>query len=56
MKEGDAILIPSDKTSSLAAEKGLQNAIWFMPVDVLMATLTQLYQAREQCKRVIYVQ
>lgn len=54
MKEGDAILIPSDKTSSLAAEKGLQNAIWFMPVDVLMATLTQLYQAREQCKRVIY--
>ncbi len=54
MKEGDAILIPSDKTSSLAAEKGLQNAIWFMPVDVLMTTLTQLYQAREQCKRVIY--
>jgi len=54
MKEGDAILIPSDKSSSLAAEKGLQNAIWFMPIDVLMATLTQLYQAREQCKRVIY--
>ena len=25
-----------------------------MPIDVLMATLTQLYQAREQCKRVIY--
>jgi hypothetical protein len=54
MKEGDAILIPSDKTSSLAAEKGLQNAIWFMPIDVLTNTLTQLYQAREQCKRVIY--
>jgi hypothetical protein len=54
MKEGDTILIPSDKTSSLAAEKGLQNAIWFMPIDVLTNTLTQLYQAREQCKRVIY--
>jgi hypothetical protein len=54
MKEGDSILIPSDKTSSLAAEKGLQNAIWFMPIDVLTNTLTQLYQAREQCKRVIY--
>lgn len=54
MKEGDAILIPSDKTSSLAAEKGLQNAIWFMPIEQLINTLTQLYQAREQCKRVIY--
>ena len=54
MKSGDAILIPSDKTSSLAAEKGLQNAIWFMPVEQLVNVLTQLYQAREQCKRVIY--
>lgn len=54
MKEGDTILIPSDKTSSLAAEKGLQNAIWFMPVEQLVNVLTNLYAAREQCKRVIY--
>jgi len=54
MKAEDNDMIPSDKTSSLAAEKGLQNAIWFMPVEQLVNVLTQLYQAREQCKRVIY--
>lgn len=50
----DNMLVPSDKTSALSAEKGLQNAIWFWPVEQLIATLVQLYNAREQCKRVIY--
>jgi hypothetical protein len=53
-EEGDNSLVPADKTSSLAAEKGLQNAIWFMPIEQLINTLTQLNMAREQCKRVIY--
>lgn len=54
MKADDNALVPADKSSSLAAEKGLGNAIWFMPIEQLVATLMQLYQAREQCKRVIY--
>lgn len=54
MKADDNALVPADKSSSLAAEKGLNNAIWFMPIEQLVATLMQLYQAREQCKRVIY--
>lgn len=54
MEAKDNALVPADKSSSLAAEKGLQNAIWFMPLDVLVAVLEKLYIAREQCKRVIY--
>ena len=50
----DNQLVPADKSSSLAAEKGLQNAIWYMPLDVLVGVLEKLYAAREQCKRVIY--
>ena len=50
----DNELVPADKSSSLAAEKGLQNAIWFWPIEQLVATLNQLILAREQCKRVIY--
>lgn len=54
MKADDNQLVPSDQTASLAAEKGLGNAIWFMPVEQLVNVLTQLYIARENCKKVIY--
>lgn len=54
MKSDDNELVPADKSSSLAAEKGLQNAIWFMPIDVISNVLEKLYAAREQCKQVIY--
>ena len=54
MKADDNALVPADKSSSLAAEKGLQNAIWFMPIEALITTLAQLYTARQQCKQVIY--
>lgn len=54
MDADDNALVPSDKSSSLAAEKGLQNAIWFMPLDTLVNVLDKLYIAREQCKQVIY--
>lgn len=47
-------LVPSESESALATEKGLSNAIWFMPLDVLKATLEALYIARENCKTVIY--
>jgi hypothetical protein len=50
----DNELVPADKSSSLAAEKGLQNAIWFWPIEQLVNVLNQLILAREQCKRVIF--
>ena len=50
----DNTLIAADRGSSLAAEKGFANAIWMVPIEQLVNVLAQLYQAREQCKRVIY--
>lgn len=47
-------MVPADKSSSLAAEKGLDNAVWFWPVDKLIVVLRELYAARQQCKAVIY--
>jgi hypothetical protein len=54
MESDDNALIPAETASSLATEKGFENAIWFMPLEVLIAVLVQLYQARESCKQVIY--
>lgn len=54
MQKNDNALVPAEVSSSLATEKGFQNAIWFLPLDVLMAVLQQLYQAREACKQTIY--
>lgn len=54
MDADDNALVPAEAASSLAAEKGLANAIWFLPIEPLIATLVQLYQARESCKQVIY--
>ena len=41
----DNALIPADSVSSLSAEKGFQNAIWMIPVDVLVTVLTQQHQS-----------
>lgn len=46
--------IPSDKTASIAAEGGIDKAIWFMPVEKLIEVLRELYAARESCKQVIF--
>ena len=50
----DNELVPAENEAALAAEKGLQNAIWFWPVDQLIIVLRELLGAREQCKQVIY--
>lgn len=50
----DNEMVPADKSSSLASERGLQNAIWFAPIENLIVVLEKLYQARESCKQVIY--
>jgi len=54
LESDDNAFVPADKSSSLAAEKGLQNAIWFMPLQELVVTAEKLIMAREQCKQVIY--
>ena len=54
MKGDDNELVPAGTSSSLAFEKGLQNSIWFMPIQELIVVAEKLYQAREACKRVIY--
>ena len=50
----DNMFVPSESTSVLSAEKGLQNAIWFWPVEKLIIVLQQLYVARDHAKQVIY--
>lgn len=54
MEKDDNALVPAEVTSMLATEKGFQNAIWFLPLEVLIAVLQQLYQAQETCKQTIY--
>jgi len=50
----DNELVPAEMTSSMAAEKGLSNSIWFMPIEALVATLRELIAAREGAKQTIY--
>lgn len=54
MEADEPAMVPADKSSSLAAEKGMDNAVWFWPVEKLIVVLRELYAAREQCKSVIY--
>lgn len=54
MTKDDNALVPAEVSSSLATEKGFSNAIWFLPLDILIAVLQQLFQAREACKQTIY--
>ncbi len=54
LEEDEPAAVPADKSSSLAAEKGMDNAIWFWPVEKLIIVLKELYLAREACKHVIY--
>lgn len=54
LKGDDNSLIPTENASNIALEGGLAKYIWFMPLDMLVATLKELIVAREQCKQVIY--
>lgn len=54
LKEEDNALLPTDMAATLAAEGGLDKAIWFLPIGELIAVAQQLYQARESAKSVIY--
>jgi hypothetical protein len=54
MEKDDNALIPAQVSAALATEKGFQNAIWFLPIDVVSQVYQQLIQAREACKQTIY--
>ena len=55
MKEGqDSVLIPVENWPAFMEKGGLGQAIQLIPLADIIATLQQLYQAREACKQVIY--
>ena len=55
MKEGqDAVLIPVENWPAFMEKGGLGQAIQLVPLADIIATLQQLYAARESCKQVIY--
>lgn len=45
---------PTSKGGSLAAQGGLDKAIWLMPIDKMQAVLRELYVSRDQTKQTIY--
>ncbi len=47
-------LVPVDTAAALASEKGLQNAIWMLPLDQWIVVLRELMGVREACKQTIY--
>ena len=55
MKEGnDAVMIPVKNWAAFSEKGGLANAVQFIPLADVVNALSQLYQARESCKQVIY--
>lgn len=53
LKQDDNAMVGAQNVAALT-EKGLEGAIWLMPIDKLIAVLQQLYLARQACKQVIY--
>jgi len=55
LNEGvDNTLIPVDTWAAFGEKGGLKGTIDFLPLDMVVNALSQLYAAREQCKQVIY--
>ena len=52
--EGENVLIPAENVTALLERGGLEKAIWFMPIEMVSKVLLGLYQARQECKQVIY--
>jgi hypothetical protein len=50
----DNTLLPAENVAGLQDGKNLQNSIWMMPLQDLIAVLQQLMVGREQCKQTIY--
>jgi hypothetical protein len=54
LKLEDGQMKAAENVAALNNTKGLEGAIWLMPIDKLIVVLQQLFQAREQCKQVIF--
>lgn len=53
MSADDNELVPTESAASIAGGD-INKSIWFMPIDMLVATLKELIGAREACKQTIY--
>lgn len=54
LKSDDNTLIPTANVAALQDGRTLENSIWLMPIEKLIAVLQQLYVQREAVKQVIY--
>lgn len=54
MKQDDNTLMPAANVAAMQDGKSLENSIWLMPIDKLIMVIRELYQSREQIRRVIY--
>lgn len=54
MKQDDNTLMPATNVAAMQDGKNLENSIWLMPIDKLIVVIRELYQSREQIRRVIY--
>lgn len=52
--EMENALVPAADSAGLAQNGGFERNVWLLPIDKLIAVATQLYQAREAIKQVIY--
>ena len=50
----DGELVPAANVASMAQGQTLEKALWLVPIDKIIATVQQLYQARPQIKAVIF--
>ena len=50
----DNTLIPAKNVAAMQQGQNVQNSVWFMPLEVLIKVLRELYTAQELCKNVIY--
>lgn len=54
MQSDDNVLLPATNVAAMLQGQTLERAIWFFPLEKLVAVLQQLYQQRESVKQVIY--
>lgn len=55
LNEGvDNTLIPVDNWAPLAEKGGIKGTVDFLPLDMVVAALNELYKARDICKQVIF--
>lgn len=55
LEEGvDNTLIPVDTWAAMAEKGGIKGTVDFLPLDMVVGALNQLYLARNECKQVIY--